>query len=681
MRTIVSENRVLTKFYVAVLYKNHKFIPSEGTEISENLKEEIIKDGTFVKKLFFSSSSISDLIEFAEYKFKFKIDGDRKEYLLNNFLNEASRELVGTQFRDLQKIEHIVVPQVCGEMSDWDEKEDGFFGGISLDNTRISLVDVPENIWKIEIYQEDQESFIEYSIRKLFGLEIKEKPLLTIELGPDPVDNYSMNSNDMYYIVPELDIKKEAQNKDYKSLLLEISDRKVFYIVQSPNDIYTVNISLSSWNSAKIPHRNKKYWNVTNNYFNGKVQDDESTFTTEYNNTLIDTNSMTLLGNIKRDIPSFLKEKIERAKNTNKTHTFKETVVYNEGDEVVYKGNKYKSLISGNIWDRPSISGNWTKIDEGKTILDKIEKNKIYIPITVISSGGNVYPSGNLSARTTNSGSWYKTFTIEEPLGYVFSSILIDYSYKIDKESLSSYISRRSDGTYTFSFDQEILKNKFTETAKLPYKNIEFVFDKLIPTLNVNFIVSHDYYYSDLGPTKTYINEFPKGIKIKLNGEELDSIYGGISLSPGSKYEIEVLCDNEYYTLSKEVLYNGIIEDNIVNINVPVDPREYRCILTGYRENGITVNGDSSKICYYGQDCVIEFCFERDEDVKENWRIKNNMLVNGEEFVDDPKYLITLTGGGNIQGEIENNYILTIKNVNQDFNIEILDLGGSKDEN
>lgn len=674
MRTIVNKNQVLTKFYVAVLYKWHPFIPQENIEISEEVKENIIKEGTSVKKLFFSSSSVSDLIEFAEYKFKFKVDGERKEYLLNDFLDSVSRDLVGSQFRDLQKIEHSIVPQLSGLTRNWDETVNGYFGGVSLDNTRISLVDVPENIWKIEIYKEDQEEFIEYSIKKLFNLEIKEEPLLTIELGPDPVGNISMNDEEMYYIYPEIEIIKENKNKIYYSLLQEIYDRKVFYIVQTPNNLSAVNISLASWNSAKVPHRNKKYWNVTNDYFNGKVQEDRSSFDTDCQNTLMDVNSMTLLGNVERGIPPILDEKIQRSQFQNTLHTFKNTVVYNKNEEVYFYGKKYRSLVDGNIWESPSFSGTWMIIPEkGQTILEKIQNNKKYISLSVLSDGGNVFPCGNISAKISGS-SWSKSFTIEEPLGYSFKSILINESYELGKKDLEDYLTK-TDNKYLFLFYQYIIFNKIKEkyNAETNIKNIQFKFEKFIPILNINFVVSKDY-YNNKGKEKIYKNEFPEGISIKLNGNLLSNIYGsGINLEYINEYEIEVICDNRHYILPGETIFKGKVDENIINLNVHVDPREYKCTFDG---SGLTtVNGDSSRICYYKQSCEIEFYFDDIYQASTNWEMREKrVFINGSNINNTP-FLVQLSGGGDSEKieilENNNNYILIISEIDRDFNIKI----------
>ena len=282
MKTIASENQVLMKFYVAVLYKWHPYFPSNINNISEELKSQIIKDSTSVKTLLLSSTISSDLIEFAEYKFGFKISGeDYKERLLNNFLDSYSREIVGIDFRDLQKVENNTVLQKSQEQKEIKEDDLGYFGAVSIDNDQIYMVDAPQGIWKIEFYENLQEEFIEYSVKKNFGLEITQEPILTIELGPESncYNNSKNNEFILYYKGEDLYDKLsdiELSDIDYRKLCQEITDQKIFYIVQTPNNLTSVNISLAAWNQAKIPHRNKKYWNVTNDYFKGAIDNNSN---------------------------------------------------------------------------------------------------------------------------------------------------------------------------------------------------------------------------------------------------------------------------------------------------------------------------------------------------------------------------------------------------------------------
>lgn len=735
MKTIASENQVLMKFYIAVLYQWHPYFPSNVNNISEELKAQIIKDSTSTKILLLSSTASSDLIEFAKYKFGFKISGeDYKERLLNNFLDSYSRGIVGIDFRDLQKVENNVVLQKSQEQKDWDEKNTGYFGAVSMDNDQIYMIDAPQGIWKIEIYENPQDKFIEYSVKKKFNLEITQEPILTIELGPE-VDcfNNSKNTelnlfyegNNLYNNLSDI----EMSDIDYRTLCQEITDQKVFYIVQTPNNLTSVNISLSSWNRAEVPHRNKKYWNTTNDYFKGAIDNDSNIFTTEYNNSLVDTASMILLGNQKTSIDKtpilkeiikrcernenfFIREKIyqkddiviyknkeyislvdenkgndpdkfnqywkeSRILNSreqyNISNSFRKNLVYNLNDIVTFKGGEYKSLIDGNIFDDPDISCNWARIDkEGLSIIDKLEKNKKYESILVMSDNGNVFPNGNLSAKIIDEveRTWYKTFELEEQLGFVFSHLLIDSSYLLSKEDLKNSLYEKEIGLFNFNLDQGGLKKKNKETMKLDFKTFEFIFKKTIPVINYTFNIKEDYFYND-GKGYSYKNYLPEGFSLILNGKVLDPDTGAITLSVGSKYELEAVCDNTYYTLESQPKFSGIVDKNRIDLNFTIKSREYLCIFKNYHEHGIVVNGDSSKICYYKQSIEMEFSFENDEDTLLNWMMEKCLIINGRalSYWKNSNYKINISGGGNISGEEKNNYILRIENIDTDFNI------------
>lgn len=846
MKTIANENQVLMKFYVAVLYQWHPYFPSNLNNISEELKSQIIKDSTSVKTLLLSSTASSDLIEFAEYKFGFKIKGeDYKERLLNNFLDSYSREIVGIDFRDLQKVENNIVFQKSQEQKEYNEKDSGYFGAVSMDNDQIYMIDAPQGTWKIEIYENLQDEFIEYTVRKKFNLEISQEPILTIELGPE-IDCFNNSKNKeltLYYegnnLYDELS-DVELSDVDYRALCQEITDQKVFYIVQTPNKLTSVNISLTSWNRAEVPHRNKKYWNVTNNHFKGTVDNDSNIFTTKYNNSLVDTASMILLGNQKIDIDKtpILKETIKRCEknenffkkeiiyqtgdiviyktseyeslidenlgndpdgsyywkkleaiqekenkvfkeifnsettynkgdiviyegyryksiiddnlgkipesnttefwtklmviselekeilswpwkndksykkndiiifngikyrslsDNNKNNlpnvslywkklrdlniqeqynistSFRKDLVYNLNDIVTFKGAEYKSLIDGNIFDDPDISCFWTKIDKtGSSIIDRLEKNKKYESILVMSDNGNVYPNGNLSAKIIDDieRTWYKTFILEEQLGFLFSHLLIDGTYLLSKEDLKNNLTEKEIGIFDFNLDQRGLKKKNKETMKLDFKTFEFIFKKTIPIINYIFNIKEDYYHNG-GKSYIYKNYLPEGFSLKLNGKLLDSNPGTLAMDPGSKYELEAICDNTYYTLESQPKFNGIVDKNKIDLNFTIKSREYLCIFKNYHEYGIVVNGDSSKICYYKQTINFEFSFENDEDTLLNWEMEKCLIINGRalSYWKNGEYKIRLLGGGNISEEKRNNYILTIENITQDFNI------------
>lgn len=846
MKTIVNENQVLMKFYVAVLYQWHPYFPSNINNISEELKTQIIKDSTSVKTLLLSSTASSDLIEFAEYKFGFKISGeDYKERLLNNFLDSYSREIVGIDFRDLQKVENNLVLQKSSEQKELNEKDLGYFGAVSMDNDQIYMIDVPQGVWKVEIYENLQSEFVEYSVREKFGLNTEQKPILTIELGPE-VDCFNNSKNKdlpLYYEGEKLynelsDI--EMSDVDYRALCQEITDQKVFYIVQTPNKLTSVNISLTAWNRAEVPHRNKKYWNTTNNHFKGSIDNNSNIFTTKYNNSFVDTASMILLGNQKTNIDktpilretikrcekneNFFKKEIVYKKNDvvtykigkykslldenlgndpdkssywkkigeisseekkiflelynseyeykigdiviynntrykslvdknigkipgkenekswsklmvinelekqilswtfnenttykrndtiiyndikyrslydsnkgnfpnvssywgkiktfntqeqyNISNSFRKDLVYNLNDIVTFRGGEYKSLIDGNIFDDPDISCYWTRIDKtGSSIIDRLERDKRYESILVMSDNGNVFPNGNLSAKLIDEveRTWYKSFELEEQLGFVFSHLLIDGSYLLSKDDLKNNLYEKEIGLFNFNLDQNGLKKRNNETMKLDFKTFEFIFKKTIPVINYTFNIKEDYYYNG-GKSYSYKNFLPEGFSLVLDGKTLDPNVGALTMSPNSKYELEAVCDNTYYTLESQPIFSGIVDKNRIDLNFTIKSREYLCIFKNYHEHGIVVNGDSSKICYYKQSIEIEFSFENDEDTLLNWMMEKCLIINGRALTHwkNSNYKIRVFGGGNISGEEKNNYILKIENIDTDFNI------------
>lgn len=735
MKTTVTKDQVLSKFYVAVLYKWHPYFPDYPEKVTKELKDKIIKDATSEKKLYLSSTIVSDLIEFAEYKFNFKTGRENyKEYLLNNFLDTESRKVVGSNFRDLQKIENYVIPQLSKEVRDWDDRRDGYFGAINLDNNQICLIDVPENFWKIEIYPSDifdedgnMIDFIEYSVRKGLNIETSYKePLLSLELGPD--SNCYNNDKSMYYEGDGLyDENKSAEmiDRDYVHLYQEITDRKVFYIVQTPSEISSINIALMAWNSAKVPHKNKKEYNVNNNYYSGKILSGANIFDDTYDNTLFDNNNTVLLGNgvLDKEKYPILSRKISRASVKNFTsggknhkHSFKENVVYEENEEIFYKGVKYKSLISGNIWDNPVISGNWIKVNnDNTTLLDKIEKEKKYRSISILSDGGNVLPNGNASIKVLDNNDWYKKITVEEQLGYLFNDLVIDNKYVLTKSDLNNYLNLIKEDTYSFSFRKSVITKKLGLKDTEVFKTLNFRFVPTLPKINIIFDVPRDYYASGLDSSEamnqTYTNSIPEGLTATFTYDSLSDPkiftsgdnFNGVVNKPLVNYDLEIKTDGSQYVFKDGDIhkYTGIVDKNNITYKIPLEPREFEVIFDGYIDHGISVNGDSSRVCYYGQSCVIEFSFEDDKDSKGNYiykHIYNHVMKErlgvyiegqgGPYKIGSSSILniygVTLEGGGDNSSQTSrvryNNYFLTINKINAKFTIIYKQEGYSEDE-
>jgi hypothetical protein len=311
-------------------------------------------------------------------------------------------------------------------------------------------------------------------------------------------------------------------------------------------------------------------------------------------------------------------------------------------------------------------------VGEYRFFAEKINETDCRI-ITVMSDNGNVYPSGNLSVKLINNNDeWYKIFTIEEQLGYLFSSLLIDNSYSLNKKDLNGYLLNKSPGIYEFHLDQSSLISKNNELKKLDFKIFDFIFEKTRSIININFIAKEDYYYNK-GKQYIYENELPEGFKIKLNGSDFGNINNGINLAPGTYYEIEIINNGDHYTLdnNQQMIFKGKADQNEMSIDIEIYSKEYICSFSGYENSGIIINGDSSRVCYYKQSIVFEFSYEKDEDAIPNWLMSEKISINGQKlknWISNIKYNITLEGGGHIK--TNNNYFLTINNIDQDFNIK-----------
>lgn len=133
----------------AVLYKWRPFTPSVSSDyLTSEQKSKLLSDAKAYKVLHASSSVNSDLIDFAEYGFDYKIrKNSYGSYLKTNDLDKKSLSLVGNSLSDLEKIESFAIPQLSEEEKD-EEEENKFFGCISIDEKSIYMIDLPGEDWE-----------------------------------------------------------------------------------------------------------------------------------------------------------------------------------------------------------------------------------------------------------------------------------------------------------------------------------------------------------------------------------------------------------------------------------------------------------------------------------------------------------------------------------------------------
>lgn len=322
-------------------------------------------------------SSQSDLESFLEYNFDYKANkGILQEFNLFNILNDYTIDLLTdkeniSNLEALSSINSMFVMQLAGEKKSPLE----YFILLTLTKTSELLLDMEENIRRVEFFSEVLEDDYYAELKEYVGAESQEVPEFYVDFGPEVIyrDPTQDNYGTQFYFPEEVpDVKElpsewtDSQLKDYMVELDELLNRKLLIgTITSDDDISTINLSLSVHEITADPHRNQKDYVAQSIY----VKSDRPLEQLERNKYLVDQRSLTYLATEEID-PSKLviyNDKVDRINEgmeyvggtTEKLPVYKKFLVYNYGDKVVYNGLPYQSVIDGNIGQVPSISPFW----------------------------------------------------------------------------------------------------------------------------------------------------------------------------------------------------------------------------------------------------------------------------------------------------------------------------------
>lgn len=384
-----------------VYYKWSSFIPTDVERLSNKHESELILNHTSKDVYYYSEKDASDLLSFSEYSFKERPEKDKfKSFVFANYLDSSTLSLLKTgkdefNYELLTILSKKIFPQKSTEELNNSSSEHKFFGVISDLSQNILYLDVPENVWKIELYDEYIFSNYKYGnfvdselLDKLFSTDlyknrILKKPSLVITLGPEAnhLNNLGLELEEGHldfsmYFKESLDFYSELSDDltgfikinetDWDSLYKEIISRKILKLVTSSNDSFgkSVNLSSISWGKDINPNRNKNRIALRNDDFwasrdNNKLLssiDDGNKVNGQ--NLLIDSNSGVILGT-KKIINSNQLFPIFNSKKRPDNKVYHSRKVYNVGDIVLLNDYLYISLVSGNIGENPKYSSFW----------------------------------------------------------------------------------------------------------------------------------------------------------------------------------------------------------------------------------------------------------------------------------------------------------------------------------
>lgn len=449
MRTVIN-NTNFGDIGIAVFYRWHKYIPT--CDILEEDLNDLINSCKPDKIQYKGSRQYTSLRDFSEYSFSYNIDKFKfNDKFLINLLNDESKEMVGKNIDDLEKISNVLFPTIT---EDDREYEDTFFGSSVSSQTLIVFggdgsTEEKLGHWKLELYEMGVNSnnnifggFIEEDLLNKLGIEITNHPIMTIILGPE--SNVPNNSSDMYYsydpMLSDKNLNSRLSLVEYKKLYEEITKSKSIWLLlsQDNNEIESINLSYRSWIDSSNPNRNMKDYVVRNDeYYSTKnsLKTIEKLDNTEF---WYDKNSGTIVGNKINTNHPILDRKLSSLTNNNNYSPY---INYNLGDKVVFGKKKinasgetedliWVSLHSNNIGNSPVFSNSWSL----ESSITGIFTSRIFVS-SYPSDAGYSNPSGSITIANSNSS---KIFYINESLGYKLQEL------DGDKSPVSSDIGNNS---------------------------------------------------------------------------------------------------------------------------------------------------------------------------------------------------------------------------------------------
>lgn len=532
-------------------YATSKFYP-RGIKASslDEVRGDILETSISTKVLYYGSSVQFPHIDFSEYDFKFDIDkGKYNSDLKIINASEKTRELVGKDVEELEKLEKVIFPTLSTQDI---ENSYEYFGSMKINNQLLYLLEAGEYINKIEVYEEIIDKncelgFVDYDILKqIEGDHEFKEPKYCIYLGPLYED--ARNTEEMYYdgYLPNPDTTSTITSEsEWKKLNEEITGSKIIWIYitsDSESVSSSVNISSSSWRLDINPARNKNRVTLRNDDFYKGLKETRNIM--EENGYYFDAASKTMLGVVSNNESGFLNylrgKKLEKKYSPN--------VTYSKLDEVEFKGEVYLSVTDNNIGNYPSITSNW--ILKSSYLLEG-DVNGIVVSIYPEESKCDVNPGSVFLNDNTKTDI---EFSIIEAGEYEFSKIYLSDEVELSREfyRVESGYEDTSEGD-TIEVKYVIISYEAIEKIKEAGGNLIFIFEKVKCTTTFNI-----YYDDTLGYVSIGVGNFSD---FKLNS--IETAEGVIPFEYSNANSKGTIIAE---TFNKEVTFNLVGLDKRYNI-------------------------------------------------------------------------------------------------------------------
>ena len=464
---ILDKNR-LTNIQMGMVWTLPEGMPfpdfTETTDIPEHWQKP-----TYV---YLESGSLSGASDFLKYS---GVHDTRDSWNPADYYGPGIIQTLGLEPEAYQNLESVLLPELIDPEDIFDPEgvtdepwstNIRFFGNTNFLKTRLALLRLPADTWKIEFYSVSGVSKNRGKSLLLseFQTPLEVYPVLRVTFGPDP--SLLNNPDNMYTRVPS-GRTESVTSIEYKRQLDELRSEKILGIKFTSSGLEhleTFNISTGAWNlqkdSGQIPERHKS------KYYLSKVKladTHDVDVVLEKGKILMDPLSGVILGTSKiKDAPvrSMIFKEIQPDL---KELTYNPHVVYQTGDVVNYQERNYYSEAPGNIDANPILSGLWSLTDPD---FPELPGDYSTVHLYVDGPGDLQFPDTGVSMiGTGNRGSIGTTndfvrLKIMPESGYVLDSpnpYSFDYDRRVDNlvaEDDNTYVLRTGldYGGYSFSF-------------------------------------------------------------------------------------------------------------------------------------------------------------------------------------------------------------------------------------
>ena len=594
---ILTLNSDFSGIKTAVFYRWSTFIPTNLEIISSSDKSDLLEKYSSTEVYYYSGGDSSDYLSFSEYGFKFNPEKDKfQSFIKPNYfdtrtlsrtkVNDDSSDGDFYNFEVLSLFDSYMFPGISNETtSSTDENSLKFFGILTTKDQNILLLDIPEDVWKVELYgdfiysnnslHKYKKSFVSYELLKTLFPEdnneiITKTPTCIITMGPDIDDlnnlnygqesiegySYSMyyNGNLEYYSPLSINDFIKSDEVLWNSSYREITSREILQLIISPEGSLEniINISYLSWLKSKNPNRNQKdyslrndeFWATRDHFDNRANMISESFFQDPISGTLLGTQK---IDPIHKPLP-ILNSKIG---GIGKRYFKRKS--YLVGETTLIDDYVYAAVFSGKLGEDPRYSQGWILLREyqpgdedlylgisenSQSLLNEKLKNDYYKAYVHLSNKnfGRIEPSGYLSYRKLKNVS--RTFKIIPAAGYVLDTLYLCKDNGRKENEIDSVKSKEDYYIYELSTNDINNINNFVEisvsfkkrqnsislkTVSLIDKkdNFEFFLEKFTHTLLKLTDLSTPINEGGLGIDINFYDSEGNNLKEKITTEEI----------------------------------------------------------------------------------------------------------------------------------------------------------------